>query len=80
MGERLFSRTKEEKKNKSLRRSIFAIENIKKGQKFTKINIKKIRPGMGLSPKYYGKLINKKSPKNFSKGEPLKNSILKKIF
>ena len=80
MGERLFFRTKEEKKNRGLRRSIFAIENIKKGQKFTKINIKKIRPGIGLAPKYYNKLINKKSPKNFSKGEPLKNSILKKIF
>lgn len=79
IGKNTFYRTKAEKKNKNLRRSIFAIESIKKGEKFTEFNIKKIRPGMGLEPKYFNKLINKKSPKNFSKGEPLTRDILKKF-
>jgi len=79
IGKNTFYRTKEEKRNKNLRRSIFAIESIKKGEKFTEFNIKKIRPGMGLEPKYFNKLINKKSPKNFSKGEPLTRDILKKF-
>ena len=80
IGKNSFHRTEEEKKNRILRRSIFAAENIEKGQKLTKKNIKKVRPGLGLPPKYYEKLINKKSPKNISKDEPLTNDILKKLF
>ena len=64
-----------ENKSKIFRRSIFAVRNIKKGEKFSSINIKRIRPGFGLEPKYFNKLINKKSPNNISKGEPLKKKL-----
>tara|TARA_B100000886_G_scaffold337016_1_gene296906 strand:+ start:269 stop:1303 length:1035 start_codon:yes stop_codon:yes gene_type:complete len=75
-----FFRSKSENSSRMLRRSIFIAEDIKKGEKFTPLNIKKVRPGNGLSPHYYEKLINKKSPKKLIKGEPLKKNILKKIF
>ena len=78
-GKNRFYRTNEEQKNRSQRRSIFASNNITKGQKFTFFNIKKIRPGIGIQPKYYLKLINKKSPKNYLRGEPLTKDILKKL-
>ena len=78
-GKNRFFRTNEEQKNRSQRRSIFASNNIVKGQRFTFSNIKKIRPGIGIDPKYYLKLINKKSPKNFLKAEPLTKDILKKL-
>ena len=64
---------------KNFRRSLFAVKNIKKGEKFTQENIKTIRPGNGIEPQYYEKLINKKSPINLKYGEPLKPIILKKI-
>lgn len=54
------------------RKSIFAIKDIKKGEKFTEKNIGSIRSGFGILPKYYDKIIGKKSDKNIKKGQPLK--------
>jgi len=79
LGKKFFFRSKNENKSKIFRRSIFAIKDIKKGEKFGIDNIRIIRPGYGLEPKYYNKILNKKSPINISKNEPLKSIILKKI-
>ena len=80
LGKDYFYRNKSENKSKIFRRSIFAIKNIKKGEKFTKNNIRVIRPGVGLEPKYYNKILNKKSPFNILKNEPLKHLILKNLY
>jgi pseudaminic acid synthase len=72
MGEKYFYRSKSENKSKTFRRSIFAVKDIKKGERFTKRNIRRIRPGHGLSPVFYEKLLNKKSPKNIRYGDPIK--------
>ena len=79
LGKKYFFRNKSENKSKIFRRSIFSIENIKKGAKFTNKNIRIIRPGYGLEPKYFNKLLNKKSPVNILKNEPLKPILLKKL-
>ena len=50
-------------KLKTVTRSIFYSQNIKKGEKITKKNIKSIRPGTGLSLSYYKKVIGKKVKK-----------------
>ena len=68
-----------DKKMKIFRRSIFAIKDIKKGDLFSKKNIKRIRPGNGIPPSYYNLIIGKKSPKNINYGEPIKNEIIKKL-
>ncbi len=74
-----FFRNISEKKGKQFRRSIYAVKKIKKGEKFTKENIRRIRPGYGMLPKYYTFLINKISPKNYSPGEPLNKKQFKYI-
>jgi pseudaminic acid synthase len=79
LGKNFFFRNKNENKSKVFRRSIFTIKDIKKGQKFTKDNLKVIRPGYGLEPKYFNKVLNKKSPFNIKKDEPLKAVILKNL-
>ena len=79
LGKKYFFRNKSEKKSKIFRRSIFATENIKKGEKFNNQNIRRIRPGYGLEPKYYEKLVGRKSPIALDKGEPLKKFILYKL-
>ena len=79
LGKKYFYRNKSEKKSKIFRRSIFATENIKKGEKFNNQNIRRIRPGYGLEPKYYEKLIGRKSPITLDKGQPLKKFILFKL-
>ena len=42
-------------------------------------NIKRIRPGYGLEPKYFNKLLRKNSPYNIKYGEPLSKDIFKKL-
>jgi len=79
LGKDYFFRTKSEFKNKIFRRSIYATKNIQKGEKFTQDNIKVIRPGYGLEPIYYEKLINKKSPISILKETSLKKNILSKL-
>lgn len=79
LGKNCFFRTKSEFKNKIFRRSIYATKNIQKGEKFTQDNIKVIRPGYGLEPIYYEKLINKKSPISILKETSLKKNILSKL-
>jgi len=80
LGKNIFFRNKNENKSKVFRRSIFTTKKIKKGQKFTKNNIKVVRPGYGIEPKYFNKILNKKSPKNIDKHEPLKSAILKNLY
>tara|TARA_B100001057_G_scaffold385847_1_gene392661 strand:+ start:361 stop:1380 length:1020 start_codon:yes stop_codon:yes gene_type:complete len=79
-GKKSFFRNKSENKSKIFRRSIFTIKDIKKGEKFTKDNIRVIRPGFGLAPKYFNKILNKRSPVNILKGEPLKSILLKNLY
>ena len=80
LGKNFFFRNKNENKSKVFRRSIFTTKKIKKGQKFTKNNLKVVRPGYGIEPKYFSKILNKKSPKNIDKHEPLKSAILKNLY
>jgi pseudaminic acid synthase len=79
MGKNFFFRNKSENHSLQFRRSIYAVSDIKKGEKFTKKNLKVIRPGFGLRPVYLEKLINKKSPFNIKCETPLKKILLKKL-
>lgn len=63
-------------KNRALARSIFAIKDIKKGEKLTEKNIKIIRPGFGLHPKYYNDIIGKSAKRNIKYGTPIHKEML----
>lgn len=56
---------------KTRRRSLFVVKDIKKGEEFTKENIRSIRPGAGIAPIYFDEIIGKKATVDISKGEPL---------
>ena len=79
MGKKYFFRNVSENQSLQFRRSVYAVSDIKKGEKFTKKNIKVIRPGFGIQPIYFEKLINKKSPSFIKRETPLKKSLLKKL-
>jgi pseudaminic acid synthase len=79
MGKNYFFRNKTEDQNLKFRRSIYSVFDIKKGEKFTKKNIRVIRPGHGILPIYFDKLINKKSPFQNKAKTPLKISTLKAL-
>jgi sialic acid synthase SpsE len=79
MGKNFFFRNKSEDQSLQFRRSIYAVFDIQKGEKFTKKNIRIIRPGFGIQPVYFDKLLNKKSPFDIKCETPLKKSVLKKL-
>lgn len=70
LGDKIKKITKSEKKNIYIvRKSIVALTKIKKNEKFSNFNITCKRPGTGISPLFFKKLIGKKSIKNFNKND-----------
>lgn len=57
--------------DKKRRRSLFVVKDIKAGEVFTEENVRSIRPGYGLHPKYLKEIIGTTAPQDFKKGEPL---------
>lgn len=62
---------KSEAKSIQFKRSVYVVEDIGVGDEFTSQNIRVIRPGDGLAPKFYESTLGKKSTKNYKKGTPL---------
>ena len=79
MGKKYFFRNKSENHSRQFKRSIYAVADIKKGEKFTKNNIRVIRPGFGIQPVYFEKLINKRSPFYIKGQRPLKKILIKNL-
>lgn len=69
-----------EKGSTVFRRSLFAVEDIKIGEKITAVNVRSIRPGYGTKPKYLKDILGKTSTKDFRKGEPITEEFLKEIL
>lgn len=63
--------TESEKGSLKFRRSLYIAEDMKSGDTFTKVNLRVIRPGFGLSPKYYELLLGKQVSKDVKKGTPI---------
>tara|TARA_B100000427_G_scaffold128082_1_gene106568 strand:+ start:4369 stop:5394 length:1026 start_codon:yes stop_codon:yes gene_type:complete len=68
--------SKQEEKSKVFKRSIYAIKDIKKGDKLTQNNIRIIRPGNGLAPKYYEQIINRVVVSDIAKGTAMNWSYI----
>lgn len=74
-----FFKSQSEKKNLIFRRSVYIVKNIKKGEKFTSKNLKCIRPGFGVNTKFYEKILNNRSQKNYQLGTPFREKDLKRL-
>ena len=59
------------KKSRLFSRSLFAVKDIKAGEIFTEENVKSIRPGYGLPPKYLKGIIGKRAKCDIKRGTPL---------
>lgn len=59
-------------KNREFSRSLFICENVNKGDIINESNVKSIRPGYGISPKYINDIIGKTFKGDYKKGTPLK--------
>lgn len=68
--------TKEEESNVVFRRSIFVVKDVKKGERFNEENIRVIRPGYGMKPKYYNEILGKEATCDISRGTPLEKIMI----
>ena len=66
-----YNLTEKTMKSREFSRSLFAVEDIKAGESFTEENVRSIRPGFGLHPRYYGQILGKKARTDIKKGTPL---------
>lgn len=60
-----------EAENLRLRRSLFCVKDIPEGEEITSENVRSIRPGTGLKPKYYFEILGNKAKRNIRFGEPI---------
>jgi len=68
IGKKKFFRSATELKNIKFQRSIYVVENIKKGQKFSTKNVRRIRPGYSLSVNKWSQLLGKVSKRDLNIG------------
>jgi pseudaminic acid synthase len=68
--------TEHEAASRIFRRSLFVIKDIKSGEIFSEENIRSIRPGYGLSTKYFNEVIGKKAICNIDRGTPFRRDMI----
>ena len=61
----------QERKSLQFRRSLYIVEDMKKGDVITEKNMRSIRPGLGLSPKYYDIVLGKRMNRDVKRGTGL---------
>ena len=67
-----YSLTDKKKSSRQFSRSLYASKDIKKGDILSDENIKSVRPGFGLHPKYLDKILNTKAKNDYEFGTPIK--------
>ena len=68
LGQISYGPTEAEKSSLTFRRSLYITEDMKKGDVLTEKNLRIVRPGLGLLPKYYDLIIGRKVNQNVKKG------------
>jgi len=70
--------TEKQEKGRDFSRSLYVVESITKGDVFSEKNVRSIRPGFGLHPKYLNQIIGKKSNQNIEKGTRFSLDFIKR--
>ena len=76
LGEISYAVQEQEKKSLIFRRSLYVVQDMKKGERFTTENLRSIRPGLGISPKYYDIILNKVASCDVKRGTPMTWGLL----
>ncbi|MDD2969708.1 MAG: pseudaminic acid synthase [Lachnospiraceae bacterium] len=72
LGRITYGPSDQEQDNLKFRKSVFVIKDINEGEPFTEENLKVIRPGFGLKPKYFQDVLGKSAVRALKRGTPLK--------
>ena len=76
LGEIKYGILEAEKNSLNFKRSIYIAEDIKAGEVFTEKNVRVIRPGNGLHPRYYEEILGKTAHTDLAKGQPFTFQML----
>jgi N-acetylneuraminate synthase len=76
IGEVRYGPTAAEQKSLAFRRSVYVAEDIAAGGVLTRANLRCVRPGMGLAPKYYEVLLGRRVRTDLKKGTPMRWDLL----
>lgn len=68
LGKVSYGPTEKEKKTLIFRRSLYIVKDMKEGDILTKENLRTIRPGLGLQPKYYDILLGMRVNRDVQRG------------
>ena len=71
-----YERKESEKGNAIFRRSLYVVKDVAKGELLTSENVRSIRPGYGLPPKFYNSVLGKRASKNIEQGTALTHELL----
>lgn len=71
LGKVSYGPTENEKKSLVFRRSLYITEDIKTNECLTEKNLRSIRPGLGLAPKFIDQFLGKKVNRDINRGTPL---------
>lgn len=74
-----YTRSASERGMVTFRKSLFVVRDIKKGERFTKGNVRSIRPGNGLMPKHYRDILGKRATMNTKRATPLASKHIGRI-
>lgn len=77
LGNVSYDLTEETNKSRELCRSLFVVKDMKKGEAFTEENLRSIRPGFGMHPKYYNEVIGKVASDDIKRGTPMNWNLIK---
>jgi pseudaminic acid synthase len=72
LGRVCYEVSEHEKASRVFRRSLFVVKDIKKGELFAEENVRSIRPGYWLAPKYFPVIIGKLAKNDIKMGTPLR--------
>ena len=66
-----YDRAESEARNAVFRRSLYVVKDMKAGERFTRKNVRSIRPGYGLAPKHLPRVIDRRAVRSLDRGTPL---------
>ena len=68
--------TEAERKSLVFRRSVYVAQDVQAGETFTLQNLRIVRPGRGLHPRFYEQLLGRRASGDISKGTPMSWDLL----
>ena len=76
VGQVSYELTEKQKKGRDFSRSLYVVKDIKKGEVISEENVRSIRPGFGMHPKYWDEVMGRRALMDLNKGTALQHSAI----